>query len=63
MNNNQAQRAELTTSSFCAKTFEANGHLITNTYQCRQARFTAADSWNLLKQKRQFSRTVYIDLN
>ena len=56
MNNNQTQIVDGKQSSpYCTKTFEVSGTQVQNSYLCNQRRFTIADSWNLLKQKRQFS--------
>jgi hypothetical protein len=56
MNNNQTETSEGRQGSpYCTKTFEVSGIQIQNSYLCNQPRFTISDSWNLLKQKRQFS--------
>ena len=56
MNNNQTQIVDGKQSSpYCTKTFEVSGTQVQNSYLCNQPRFTVSDSWNLLKQKRQFS--------
>jgi hypothetical protein len=39
---------------YCTTTFEAQGAEVKNSYPCNQPRFTVSDSWNLLKQKREF---------
>jgi hypothetical protein len=52
INTNQA---EIKSSSHCSKTFDTSNGQIKNSYLCNQRRFTSADSWNVLKQKKYFA--------
>lgn len=56
MNNNQTQLDAGKFTGFCTRAFEAAGTLVTNSYLCNQSRFTVADSWKLLKQRKPFLR-------
>jgi hypothetical protein len=59
MNNDHNQsNDDARAQASCTRTFEIEETQVTNSYLCNQRRYTFADSWNLLKQKRQFSRTV-----
>jgi hypothetical protein len=58
MNNDHIQINDGTKRLICTKTFEVEGKRVTNSYLCNQHNFTVAESWNLLKQKKQFSRTA-----
>ncbi len=57
MNTNHTQSLEgRQNEPYCTKTFEVSGVQIQNAYQCNQPRFTSADSWNLLNQRKQFTQ-------
>ena len=42
--------------AFCSKKFETPGGHVENSYKCHQERFTLSDAWNLLKQRREFTK-------
>jgi hypothetical protein len=49
------QAEEKDTKQHCTQTFETSEGQLQNSYVCGQGRFTSAEMWNVLKQKRQFS--------